>query len=166
MILEKLDLVDYIFELVDGDDILETYRRADHTSSCMTGTDFSKQERLNFYRTVKDLKLLRLVTCDNRKIVGRALVWTGKDINNQTVRVMDRIYVSGEEPSKLFKSCWSKFADVSKDSARNIICTFNVKSDWNKLRKTGLTSFPYLDTFKHTNLTKGLISNKPLIATK
>lgn len=162
MIIEKLDLVDYIFELVDDIDILDTYRKAGGTVSCMTGDNISHQQRLGFYLGVKDLKLLRLLSAGKRNVVGRALIWTGKDQENKVVRVMDRIYVSTDKAHALFKSCWQKFADVSRDTKRAIVCTLDVKSDWCKNYKLGIIGTPYLDTFGFVCTQTGRVSNQLL----
>lgn len=100
----------YWLEIVDGIDIVKTYRSL-WVLSCMT-----MKRSVNFYRYVPNLKLIRLKSIRSaiyQPTVLRALLWTGKDIEGNTKTLLDRVYVSEwcKSPWRL----WRDFRDYAED---------------------------------------------------
>jgi hypothetical protein len=163
MILEKLDVVSHIIEIVNGEDIVDTYTRNINVPSCMSVNSDEVRNRLRFYTIVDNMALMRIRTMSARMTcIMRALIWTGKDETGKDTRVLDRIYVSSDKGATLATQYWQKFADIKKDTKRQIICTFSPECDWVKNHIQGTLTYrmPYLDTFRYYDMHTGQISNQ------
>jgi hypothetical protein len=145
MILEKYEVDNYRFELVNEEDILETYKMRG-VPSCMAGENYpNTQIRLKFYLYVPGLSILRLLDSKNQ-LKGRALVWYCKNKENQDLTVIDRIYTAPKTrlAATLFKENWKKFATVRKDTKQHLTIPLKLPKGY----KSRHIYPPYLDTFR------------------
>lgn len=170
MILEKTKLKDKLYlEIVNKDDIMDSYKNNKLVSSCMSEKGRWKYTRL--YNYVKDLKLLRIMK-DNT-LVLRTLLWNVTDTEKQKFNFIDKVYFKSYPSSNCrriycygcsyclpkvahptayeqFKEIWPKYADV-RNTNKHIFAEVLP----NKIR-----IWPYMDNFIYYNKNKKLLSNK------
>lgn len=157
-----------VFKIVEGDDILKYYHidsyaqeRGTLGASCMKYDNC--QSYLGIYTKNKDIvKMLILLNSDNR-LIGRALLWTFDDY-----KIMDRIYtISDEELLFKFKK-WATDNGFLYKSEQNWYNTLNFENlstpkrelQLNiKLQHSEFRKYPYVDTFKFLNVSRGLLTN-------
>jgi hypothetical protein len=150
-ILHNQNLKDnFILQVVDGDDIVNTYRYPGYCQSCMTESTTYKYTR--FYTFCKNLRLLRIIKYDT--VYLRALIWRAYDKHNRKIHIVDRVYEFRTStfnrdtykhtiirPTQaFFDKNWKRFADIRKGSLDLDDLRINVSP--NKMR-----TYPYMDTF-------------------
>lgn len=165
------------FELVNGDDIKYWYNRDNYYSrtgnlgsSCMSNVDPSF---FDIYSESSKCELLTLTQPDSngeRKLLGRALVWT---LNKspwdypKLTKFMDRIYTSKDSDVNKFK----KYANENEifyknyndsDADTGMVFKFNdmiLKAKIEIDVEGECENYPYLDTLKFLNDPKDKLSN-------
>ena len=113
-----IDISDFEFRVVKGEDITKYYNGANHSrdfelgslgSSCMRHSEMGED---GYFRVYEDYcKMLILVHKTQDKIIGRAILWDAKDAHDSSIsyNVMDRIYSVERVYSAFFK--WAKEND-------------------------------------------------------
>ena len=169
------------FKIVKGDDILKYYSESNYDERATDGTGlgnscmrYSKcQQYLKFYPN-NNVEMLILMSEDEDqkdKIVGRALLWDIKYINEVEVnrKFMDRIYVVNDFDIQNFKDYATKNKWLHKkcqnrnpgeaiyDSIDNTLNYLSLKTD-NTFKKSKY--YPYLDTVGYFYTDDGFLSNK------
>jgi hypothetical protein len=145
------------FEIVDGEDLLYWYKRANYEfqrmgnlgSSCQA---VGRRDWLEIYIDNPDtVKLIILKSFDNPdKILGRALLWNLEDGR----KLMDYIYVSKDSDKGVFKEyARSKGYIIREESNENWVAYTKVKPD-------GYGSYPSIDTMRHWDRNTGKISSR------
>lgn len=150
--------LDVNYQLVDGG----CYGTLWH--SCMRYSDRNKY--MTLYTKNSNIKMLILLS-DDGKLSARALLWDGvTDMDGKTYKVMDRIYsVHGHDVN--FLKDWAKEngyiykTDQSAKSERYFTDNDSqVRLDLSvKLENFNFDYYPYLDTFKFFDISKGILSN-------
>jgi hypothetical protein len=154
------------FRIVSGEEIIDWYNEKNYSSgtsslnsSCMRYS-FCKNF-FEIYVENPDVVKLLILTNNNNKLLGRALLW------NTQVKVMDRIYtVKDEKYAFQFKKwasdngyIWKKeqkwnntlyFTDDIQTSLLNLSV---------KLENFSCEDYPYLDTFKFFDTKEGILYN-------
>ena len=154
------------FRIVSGEEIIDWYNEKNYSSgtsslnsSCMRYS-FCKNF-FEIYVENPDVVKLLILTNNNNKLLGRALLW------NTQVKVMDRIYtVKDEKYAFQFKKwatdngyIWKKeqkwnntlyFTDDIQTSLLNLSV---------KLENFSCEDYPYLDTFKFLDTKEGILYN-------
>ncbi len=162
-------------KVVEGRDILKWYLEDNYRvincerygtlwASCMRQLD--KNKYLSLYTKNPGIKMLILLTDDN-KLSARALLWDDvTDINGKSYKIMDRIYSINDHDVHFLKD-WAKEngyihkMDQNAKSERYFIVDDNPTA-LNlsvKLTKSDFEYYPYLDTFKFFDERKGCLSN-------
>jgi len=147
----------YRVQLVDGQDIIDTYLNNKKVNSCMGKKRMAP--RLQFYTFCEGLKLLRIIKDD--VVYLRSLIWRTHELQNRKniLRYADTVYcrkytayedIIHTDAYEIFKQIWQKFADV-RDSNKNL--EVNVQ-------KNSLKKYPYVDTFLYMNSAKNRLYNK------
>ena len=169
------------FKIVKGDDILKYYSESNYDERATDGTGlgnscmrYSKcQQYLKFYPN-NNVEMLILMSEDEYqkdKIVGRALLWDIKYINEVEVnrKFMDRIYVVNDFDIQNFKDYATKNKWLHKkgqnrnpgeaiyDPIDNTFNYLSLKTD-NTFKKSKY--YPYLDTMAYFYTDDGFLSNK------
>lgn len=166
MILEKFNLKDNLrLEIVNGDDIILSYKNTKYVDSCMSRGGRWKYTRL--YKYVKNLKLLRIMKDDD--LVLRSLIWNVEDKDKANFNLIDTVYYSKRVRERSswdccsnyinktffpnaytqFKEVWSKYADVRRTA----------KQVFAKLLPNNVKIWPYMDTLTYYNPKRLLLSN-------
>ncbi|RPI82441.1 MAG: hypothetical protein EHM34_06920 [Nitrosopumilales archaeon] len=146
-------------QIVNGDDIMKSYKNCSKVSSCMS--EKGRWKRTKFYSYVPDCSLIRLMR--GNILMLRALLWATKNTKGKTVKVLDGIYYKDYpnnclvmKPSIIgigddFLKIWKKFADTRSTYGTKL--TVGV----NPLPERML--YPSLDTFQYMSKDKTKISN-------
>lgn len=145
------------FEIVDGEDLLFWYKRANYEfphmgnlgSSCQA---VGRRDWLEIYIDNPDtVKLLILKSFDSPdKILGRALLWNLEDGR----KLMDYIYVSKDSDKGVFKEyARSKGYIIREESNENWVA-------YTKSKPGGYESYPSVDTMRYWDKESGKISNR------
>lgn len=168
------------FIIVTGEDIKKYYDEQNYYATSAfgrTGTLWNScmrhSDRLKFLELyiVNNTKLLVLVNSED-KVKGRALLWDnvineGTDDLGTDIKIMDRIYYTDDHIVNVFKN-WAfengymPKMDQSSRSERYIILPNRGVAQTKlliKLDKSDLEFYPYLDTFKFFNVSKGILRN-------
>jgi hypothetical protein len=163
MILNSLKLDNNLrVEIVDGEDIVESYKNRKYVSSCMSNLD--SWEATKFYTYVKDLKLFRIMRGND--LVLRSLLWTVGTTQKfkEQFTLLDTVYATHtdgtpheeQEPNpvsnirNIFASVWPQFAD-KRNTAKKVYA---------KLGKVPRgTDLPYTDTFLYITPNHKLLCN-------
>ena len=154
-------------KIVEGDDILKYYLEDNYETvsgsrfgtlwnSCMRQSERNKFMKL--YAKNPNVKMLVFFS-DNDKVRARALLWEGvKDHKDDTkeYKFMDRIYYVYDHDVNVFKD-WSRengYISKWEQNAKSELI-FDVDGEITRMQlyveldSTGLSYFPYLDTFKN-----------------
>lgn len=145
------------FEIVDGEDLLFWYKRANYEfprmgnlgSSCQA---VGREDWLEIYIDNPDtVKLLILKSFDSPdKILGRALLWNLEDGR----KLMDYIYVSKDSDKGVFKEyARSKGYIIREESNENWVAYLKPKPG-------GYESYPSIDTMRYWDRESGKLSNR------
>ena len=164
-------------KIVEGDDILKYYLEDNYETvsgsrfgtlwnSCMRQSERNKFMKL--YAKNPNVKMLVFFS-DDDKVRARALLWEGvKDHKDTTkeYKFMDRIYYVYDHDVNVFKD-WSRengYISKWEQNAKSELI-FDVDGEITRMQlyveldSTGLSYFPYLDTFKNFNVRKNRFSN-------
>jgi hypothetical protein len=162
-------------KIVEGDEIKKYYLEENYFepsglkygslwNSCMRQKERNKF--MNLY-ALNDVKMLVLFS-DDEKVRARALLWEGvKEFKTDNVyKFMDRIYSVYDHDIDVFKK-WAKENGYLSKWEQNAKTELYVDVDNNPERKHlyillenhNLSWYPYLDTFKFYNVSKGRFSN-------
>ena len=164
-------------KIVEGNDILKYYLEDNyHTASgCRFGTLWNscmrQSERNKFmklYAKNPNVKMLVFFS-DDDKVRARALLWEGvKDHKDDTkeYKFMDRIYYVYDHDVNVFKDWARENGYISKweQNAKSELI-FDVDGEITRMQlyveldSTGLSYFPYLDTFKNFYVRGNRFSN-------
>lgn len=155
----------YTFEVVSGEELIDSYVSDDAPRSCMKTVYLSNggdSSYLDLYRNNPDkVQLVRIL--QHGVYFGRALLWT----SDQGTKILDRVYPSdGGIHTSLIRR-WAErlgYAYKVRDTYTDEQLSDN-KEYTITLDAKGLVGMPYLDTFKFANdwmyrKDKILISNK------
>lgn len=174
MIKEKVTIKDGLtLEIVDGEDIILSYKNNKLVDSCMSRSNRWKYAKL--YKYVKDLTLLRIMKGNDLAL--RTLLWHVKDEENKPIKFADVVYhkkrtIINEcgceerycddccEPDYVyknncpsayeqFKELWPKYADVRRTNKRVFA----------EVLPNKIKIWPYMDTLQYYNPVKRLLSN-------
>jgi len=177
--IEKMkDVLNKRFRVVKGDDIKKYYsankyeaESGDLGNSCMR---YSRcQSYFDIYTDNSQVSLLLLMSeKEEDQIAGRAILWEMEPYEIST-KVMDRIYTIKTADQQLFKDWaieneyWYKqkqdfseytpfeFVDKKTGKKEERQREFSVKLD----KSTDYSEYPYMDSFKYYNLSKGTLYN-------
>jgi hypothetical protein len=175
------------FEIVDGGDISYWYNRDNYEeqsgvlgNSCMGGSDS------NFFRIYEENKNCKLLILKSDKgilkdgviksnyIIGRALVWNAKIINDNEVRwitFMDRIYTNNDSDIEVFtayarkmgwwyKTSQNYYPETSITNGEEIIefdhYTKRLEVD---IENIYFDKYPFIDTLTYVKDEKTLMNN-------
>lgn len=162
-------------KIVRGDEIKKYYLEENYFApsglkygslwnSCMRQKERNKF--MNLY-ALNDVKMLVLFS-DDEKVRARALLWDNvKEFKtDNTYKFMDRIYSVYDHDIDVFKK-WAKENEYLSKWEQNAKSELYVDVDNNPERKHlyillenhNLSWYPYLDTFKFYNVSKGRFSN-------
>lgn len=162
-------------KIVEGDEIKKYYLEENYFepsglkygslwNSCMRQKERNKF--MNLY-ALNDVKMLVLFS-DDEKVRARALLWDNvKEFKtDNTYKFMDRIYSVYDHDIDVFKK-WAKENGYLSKWEQNAKTELYVDVDNNPERKHlyillenhNLSWYPYLDTFKFYNVSKGRFSN-------
>jgi hypothetical protein len=160
------------FDVVDGEDIGHWYNYKNYYarsgtlgSSCMSNVS---NRYFDIYMSNPDVcKLIILKSIeDDTKIMGRALLWTLSDGK----QFVDRIYTINDSDVQLFRDYakengwYAKYYNGSSDSSRVFDPQTSQMVDLGTITvniKTGeYNGYPYLDTLKYFNPSKGTLSTQ------
>jgi hypothetical protein len=177
--IEKMkDVLNKRFKVVKGDDIKKYYsankyeaESGDLGNSCMRYNRC--QSYFDIYTDNSQVSLLLLMSeKEEDQISGRALLWEMEPYEIST-KVMDRIYTIKTADQQLFKDWaiengyWYKqkqdfseytpfeFVDKKTGKKQERQGEFSVKLD----KSTDYSEYPYMDSFKYYNLSKGTLYN-------
>jgi hypothetical protein len=163
-------------KIVSGDDIKKYYLEANYFrpdghkygtlwNSCMRQSERNKF--MSLYALNDKVKMLVLLE-DDDKVRSRALLWDEvKEFNtDKKYKFMDRIYTCYDHDVAFFKN-WAKENDYLTKWEQNAKSELYIDVDNNPERKHlyvtlenhNLNWYPYLDTFKFYNISKGRFSN-------
>lgn len=168
MILEKHNLQDKLrLEIVNGADIVESYKNKKYVSSCMSNR--GRWKYTNLYKYIDGLSLLRIMKGDDLRL--RALIWSVLDEEGSKFKFLDRVYdghsyceCTGETCKcildaqaeslrqsirAMFPSLWPKYADV-RNTAKTVVA---------KILPNKVKIWPSLDSLVYYNKEKRLLSN-------
>jgi hypothetical protein len=164
MILHSENWFDDIrLEVVNGDDIMLSYKNNSKVSSCMSNAD--RWKRTKFYSYIPKVSMLRAMQDD--VLMLRTLIWEAVDAAGKVIKTLDRLYYTAypfdycptalQTPShpqikQKFTDTWQKFAD-QRTSNRRLTTEVNLPEMYEE--------FPSVDTFKYLSKTKDTISNLP-----
>ena len=165
-------------KVVSGSDIQKYYLEENYHSvnghkigtlwnSCMRQKERNKFMKI--YATNPHVKMLVFFS-DDDKVRARALLW--EDVKNHkdsesSIKFMDRIYYVYDHDINFFKD-WAKengYLTKWEQSAKSEMLFENEQNSpvslslYVNLNTDGIFSFPYFDTFKYFNESKGRFSN-------
>lgn len=163
------------FKLVQGQDIRKWYNYSTYQTTGFEESPLNKScmkhDKCDPYFTVytdnPNVSLLILLN-DEGKLMGRAIVWNGVEMEDgKKITFMDRIYYNSEAEVELFKTFakrknwWFKVVQSHRDStisngtiSYSDMLKFELPNvGWSRISK------PYLDTLKYFNNTTGSSSN-------
>jgi hypothetical protein len=163
-------------KIIEGEEIKKYYLESNYFkpdgcqygtlwNSCMRQSDRNKF--MNLYTVNKDIKMLVLLS-DDGAVRSRALLWDNvKEFNSDKVyKFMDRIYSVYDHDVNIFKKWASDNGYVSKweQSAKSeLFIDIDGRSERKNLYvildNHNLSYYPYLDTFKFYDVSKGRFSN-------
>lgn len=166
MIVHREPWIDGIeLQIVNGDDIMHSYRNNSKVSSCMSNQ--GRWRRAKFWSYVPDLRLIRAMRDD--VLLLRAFLWLATDYHTgERVRYLDKIYTksypydycrnelqheSYPEIKERFVERWEDFADV-RSSARTLF----VKVAPHRKRK----AYPMTDRFFYISTDRRTLFNRPI----
>jgi hypothetical protein len=127
------------------------------------------QDYLNLYTKNSDMIKMLVMTADNSKLVGRALLWEFDDN-----KIMDRIYTIDDDT---YQFHFKKWADdngyiYKREQKWNNSLFFETKGKTLykelsvNLGRTNFQNYPYLDTFKFLDTSTNTLYNyKPEVST-
>lgn len=176
------------FKLVSGEDIRYWYAARNYfkdpsgrdgglPGSCMrydgSENDKNCQSYLDIYCKNPDKCSLLILTNDDNKLIGRALVWKGlrKPYDEQTKKptkwLMDRIYTNKASDYELFKKYaiskgWlykpeqTAQCDSYVENGQRINKSMSIVVNAQEYKK-----YPYMDTFRYYNPTTGRLGSQP-----
>ena len=165
-------------KIFEGEEILKYYLEDNyHTlnggrfgslwNSCMRQPERNKFMKL--YAKNKDKVKLLVFFSDDDKVRARALLWEGvKDHKDSTkeYKFMDRIYYVYDHDINFFKDWAKENGYISKwDQTAKTELLFDIDGDVKRLQlyvnldDSGLSYYPYLDTFKNFYVSKNRFSN-------
>jgi hypothetical protein len=149
-------------EVVNGNDIMLSYKNNSKVSSCMSNND--RWKRTKFYSYIPQAAMVRVMR--DGVLFLRALLWKSTDIETgSTVKYLDNIYYrsypydyapkdmqlpSNPEIYNRFLTVWQKFAHV-RNSNKSLMVEVNVHR-----RK----AYPCIDTFKYLSFNKDKLYNR------
>jgi hypothetical protein len=157
------------FKIVSGSNIPHYYHYQSYLSesgslgnSCMKYD--SCQDYLDLYTDNTDKISMLVMTTDDRRLIGRALLWSIDDM-----KIMDRIYTIDDET---YQFHFKKWADdngylYKKEQKWNNTLFFESKGKTIykeisfELKSFKFNHYPYMDTFKFLDTSDGVISNIP-----
>lgn len=162
-----VDKPDFHFELVKGSDIAKYYDSKNYRehsgnlgSSCMARCPSIV---FDFYVNNEDTINMLVMLDQHNKVMGRAIVWNGKDF-----RVMDRIYVSNDLYTGYFTD-WAKEHDVFYKQYNNFRTPLHmvdpktgdyiIKKFCVELTNSKFEKYPYLDSFKWLDIPEKKLYN-------
>jgi hypothetical protein len=155
------------FEVVSGQSIVDYYHYDSYLyesgslgNSCMKYDQC--QDYFSLYTKNKDKISMLVLTTDNKKLIGRDLLW-----NLDDVKIMDRIYTIDDET---YQYHFKKWADdngyiYKREQKWNNTLFFESKGKTIykeislNLNRFNFTHFPYMDTFKFIDFNNGNIYN-------
>lgn len=161
-VIVKKESKEYVFELVERNDIVYWYDYRNYDSeddgtmgsSCMSGPESAKY--LNIYRNNPSVCRMLILKNDNgEKIRGRAIVWK---LSNPDGRIfMDRVYTNDSSDELIFiehakKNKWLYKENQLYGDTYIVDPTNNRKSKMDlevSLENTDFYLYPYLDTLRY-----------------
>jgi hypothetical protein len=164
--------------IFEGEEVLKYYLEDNyHTvnggrfgtlwNSCMRQPERNKFMKL--YAKNKDKVKLLVFFSDDDKVRARALLWEGvKDHKDSTkeYKFMDRIYYVYDHDINFFKDWAKENGYISKwEQSAKTELLFDIDGDVKRLQlyvnldNSGLSYFPYLDTFKNFCVSRNRFSN-------
>lgn len=162
----KAEVTDGRFEIVSGDDIKfwyhgNQYNQTEDTgslgSSCMRHV--SCQDYFGIYTNNPNVVKMVILTDTNNKLIGRAILWDDK--------WMDRIYASDSVIERFIdyasrhgyhrkrNQCYDEMENWTSPSGEDV----EVEMEFT-LNLSGVSEYPYMDTFKSLNVNTGVIQNR------
>ena len=165
-------------KIFEGEEVLKYYLEDNyHTvngsrfgtlwNSCMRQRERNKFMKL--YAKNSDKVKLLVFFSDDDKVRARALLWEGvKDHKDSTkeYKFMDRIYYVYDHDVNFFKDWAKENGYISKwEQSAKTELLFDIDGDVKRLQlyvnldHSGLSYFPYLDTFKNFYVSKSRFSN-------
>lgn len=163
-------LTKFSFSVVDGEDIARWYHHSKQADcagslgmSCMKH-DFC-QDYFDIYTQHPDVVKMLIMTDERGKLLGRSLLW-----QSPTAKVMDRIYTINDEELPYHFKTWAvengfvyKTHQKWNDSLHFIKEGISVAERFSftlpGYRHVTSRKFPYMDTFKFFDSTKGIVAN-------
>jgi hypothetical protein len=165
-------------KIFEGEEILKYYLEDNYHAlnggrfgtlwnSCMRQRERNKFMKL--YAKNKDKVKLLVFFSDDDKVRARALLWEGvKDHKDSTkeYKFMDRIYYVYDHDINFFKDWAKENGYISKwEQSAKTELLFDIDGEVKRLQlyvnldDSGLSYFPYLDTFKNFYVSKNRFSN-------
>ena len=167
------------FDIVSGDDIHKWYDQNRYVGgggslnhSCMSS---ASRNKLSIYCNNANVSLVILYddagevidgVYQSNKIKGRAILWKNCDINGEVATFMDRIYTTFESDTELFKQFAEKEEFFFKtnqgyggQSISNGTRTIDRPGIVCSLEESDLSSYPYMDTMCHVDISNNKCSN-------
>ena len=165
-------------KIVEGEEILKYYLEDNYHSlngnragslwnSCMRQRERNKFMKL--YSKNKDKVKLLVFFSDDDKVRARALLWEGvKDHKDSTkeYKFMDRIYYVYDHDINFFKDWAKENGYISKwEQSAKTELLFDIDGEVKRLQlyvnldDSGLSYYPYLDTFKNFYVSRNRFSN-------
>lgn len=155
----------YRMLVVKGTDIAKYYDHANYFEqkgslggSCMKAVN---ERFFDIYVNNPDFINMLVMLNQNDKVMGRAVLWLGKDF-----KVLDRVYVCNDLYIKYFKSwaqensCYYKEYNNWYTPKHMMLGDESVFADFEiKLNVSKFDKYPYLDSFKWLNTKTNKISN-------
>ena len=165
-------------KIVEGEEILKYYLEDNYHSlngnragslwnSCMRQRERNKFMKL--YAKNSDKVKMLVFFSDDDKVRARALIWEGvKDHKDSTkeYKFMDRIYYVYDHDINFFKDWAKENGYISKwEQSAKTELLFDIEGEVKRLQlyvnldNSGLSYFPYLDTFKNFCVSRNRFSN-------
>ena len=165
-------------KIVEGEEILKYYLEDNYHSlngnragslwnSCMRQRERNKFMKL--YAKNSDKVKMLVFFSDDDKVRARALLWEGvKDHKDSTkeYKFMDRIYYVYDHDINFFKDWAKENGYISKwEQSAKTELLFDIEGEVKRLQlyvnldNSGLSYFPYLDTFKNFCVSRNRFSN-------
>jgi hypothetical protein len=166
------------FKIVEGDDINHWYYYRNYDSHAPKGSVLGNScmkhgycaDYLTFY-AINPVKLVILMSKEEGKILGRALLWNVYvDDDKELRQFLDRIYTVYESDIDLFKEFAKRNGWIYKknqtmfeneimvDTKKNISKSFLLKTEIG-FKRTEKNEYPYMDTFKYFYVNDEFLSN-------
>jgi hypothetical protein len=151
-------------EIVNGDDIMLSYKNNSKTSSCMSILDRWKRQK--FWSNVPGCNLIRVMDSDDVLLL-RAFLWEANDESlGKKIKYLDKFYYKSytadycfsktESHPKVhseFSAVWNKFADVLSSAHRLTLDVLDGEAE----------EYPMTDNFRYLSKDKTKIANKPFL---